>query len=436
MNAIDSSTTSVPARVRGARQRAKRSRVTSRNCSFALLLLTATSAIGAGCDSATSPGERGQTVQSRIWASTPVSNDAVFGFETMGAWSTTTTGATLAQSTTHSQGSYSLAVRPSNSNGYTPLASIPLSTLSTVGPILAVDVMLPKTQVNPWWYGAVQAYLNCPSRSIHSQFLGQVELTGKPLAAWNTVSFPVNTSYIAALLNAGYSDLVIAVALNVQVPTTATYYVDNLRFLPAAVNGCNGLPNRTSCTDGNACTVGDACQSNICKPGPAVTCVALDPCHAVGTCAPSTGICSNPVKTNGVSGDDGNGHVMCGSPPMCTMEDNAHCGPNCLDCAGVLGPGAQCSAHACTCAAAEIMCGSPPTCRMEDNAHCGPNCLDCAGVLGPGAQCSAHACTCAGGGQIMCGSPPMCTMEDNAHCGPNCLDCTVSDKTCQNGACI
>ena len=57
-------------------------------------------------------------------------------------------------------------------------------------PILAVDVMLATAQANPYWYGAVQAPINCPSQSIDSQFLSQVERIAKPRNTWNTVTFP------------------------------------------------------------------------------------------------------------------------------------------------------------------------------------------------------------------------------------------------------
>ena len=174
----------------------------------------------------------------------------------------------------------------------------------------------------------MQIYLNRPSRAIYSQFLAQVELTGKPLNVWNTINFPLNSTLVTALLKSGYTDLVITVVLNVQVPTTGTYYLDNLRFLPVAGNGCNGLPNGTSCTDSNACTVGDTCQSNVCKPGTAVTCSALDQCHTAGLCSPSTGECSNPVKSNGSPCDDGN---VCTQGDSCqngVCKGSGTCGPS------------------------------------------------------------------------------------------------------------
>lgn len=262
---------------------------------------------GMACDSgpATDNGGVG-TIQSQIKATgSSLSNDVVLGFEAAGAWSTTTTGATLAQSTVHSQGGASLSIKPSSSNGYTPLVSVPLSTLAQVSSVLAVDVMLPSYQPNPQWLGTMQVTLNAPSRSLYSQFLGQVELTGKPLNVWNTVTFPMNNRYITALLNGGYSDLAITIALNVQVPTTGTYYVDNLRFIPASSSGCSGLPNGTACSDNNACTTGDTCQSNTCRSGAAVNCPAADQCHQAGVCNRTTGVCAYAIKPNGTACNDG-----------------------------------------------------------------------------------------------------------------------------------
>ncbi len=55
----------------------------------------------------------------------------------------------------------------------------------------------------------------------------------------------------------------------------------------------------TTCTDGNACTLGDTCQAGSCASGTPVTCTAMDECHAVGTCDPTSGTCSNPALPDG-----------------------------------------------------------------------------------------------------------------------------------------
>jgi hypothetical protein len=227
-------------------------------------------------------------------------------------------------------------VHPSNSNGYTPIKSVAMTTLAVVSPALAVDVMLPTYQPNPNWYGTAQAYIDCPSRNIYSQFLNQVELTGKPLGVWDTIYFTLANSWLAGLLQSGYSDLTITVVLNVQVPTPGIYFIDNLRFLPLPFSACGGRPNGTFCTDNNACTTGDACLFGACQPGSAVPCTASDQCHEVGTCNPATGVCSDPVKQGSPPCDDGNactqtdlciGGVCTGSNPLpCPAPDQCHVG--------------------------------------------------------------------------------------------------------------
>jgi hypothetical protein len=304
----------------------------AKRCLVASLALVFASQFGLGCEGQPVTEEAQESQQMLV---PDIAQSDVLGFEVAGAWSTTTAGAVLAQSTKHTQGSYSLSVRPSNSNGFTPIKSIPLSTLSTVSPTLAVDIMLPTYQPNPYYYGAAQAYLNCPSRNIYSQFLSQVELTGKPLNVWNTVTFPVSNAMVTGLLQAGYTDLTITVVLNVQAPTTGIYNIDNLRFVPQPANRCGGMPNGTSCTDANACTQGDTCQAGVCRAGTAVVCPGADQCNTAGTCNPSTGACSPVVrKSDGTPCNDGNActqvdacqaGVCTGTVPVvCTVSDVCH----------------------------------------------------------------------------------------------------------------
>src|SRR5262249_19333618 len=91
--------------------------------------------------------------------------------------------------------------------------------------------------------------------------------------------------------------------------------------------------NGSACSDGNGCTQNDTCQAGTCVSGPAVVCPAPDQCHNAGTCAPATGLCSNPNKTNGTACNDG---LACTTPDTCT---NGTCG----------GPGRVCDdGIACT----------------------------------------------------------------------------------------
>ena len=217
-----------------------------------------------------------------------VSVGDVMGFENAADWSTTTSGATIASSTTHTQGSLSLSVRPSPSNGWTPLFSVPISTLAGLSPTLAVDVMLPTQQANPYWFGAIQMYINCPSHNIYTAYLSQIELTGKPLGVWQTLTFPLPSSAVTSLLASGYSDLTFEITLNVAVPTSGAYLFDNLRIVPLASNGCAGQPNGTSCNDGNACTQIDTCQGGTCLGSNLLDCDDNNAC-TVDSCDPSAG---------------------------------------------------------------------------------------------------------------------------------------------------
>lgn len=65
------------------------------------------------------------------------------------------------------------------------------------------------------------------------------------------------------------------------------------------------LPPGTACSDGNPLTLDDICREGACNgedPCDAVTCTALDQCHAVGDC--SFGVCSDPPKVDGATCDD------------------------------------------------------------------------------------------------------------------------------------
>src|SRR3989441_779317 len=68
---------------------------------------------------------------------------------------------------------------------------------------------------------------------------------------------------------------------------------------------------------GNACTQTDTCQSGLCTGSNPVVCTASDQCHDAGTCNTSTGVCSNPPKTDGTACNDGD---------ACTQTDTCRGG--------------------------------------------------------------------------------------------------------------
>src|SRR5205823_13512077 len=62
--------------------------------------------------------------------------------------------------------------------------------------------------------------------------------------------------------------------------------------------GCQHANNTAPCDDASACTTNDTCSGGTCGRT-AVVCTALDACHQAGTCAPATGMCSNPASPMG-----------------------------------------------------------------------------------------------------------------------------------------
>jgi YD repeat-containing protein len=107
---------------------------------------------------------------------------------------------------------------------------------------------------------------------------------------------------------------------------------------PTAANG-------TACNDNNACTQTDTCASGVCTGSNPVTCTASDQCHVAGTCSPSTGVCSNPTAANGTACNDGNpcdlsdtcqsGACTAGGSVVCTAIDSCHLVGTCSPSTGV-----------------------------------------------------------------------------------------------------
>ena len=94
----------------------------------------------------------------------------------------------------------------------------------------SVDLFIPSAQPNPFWTGALQMYLSCPSGNTYHQFIGQVDLTGKPQSRYSTLRFPLPAS-IRTLLGQPHDDCSIQFALNVN-NTPQTWLFDNFRFTP------------------------------------------------------------------------------------------------------------------------------------------------------------------------------------------------------------
>jgi RHS repeat-associated protein len=115
-----------------------------------------------------------------------------------------------------------------------------MGSLGSVGPLVMLDILLPTQQGNPYWFGDVQMFANAPSVGIYNQYLGQVELTGLPLATWQTLPFQL-TSDLVTRLSGSYSDLTLTIAINVPANETGHYLLDNLRFVQAVTPILEGI---------------------------------------------------------------------------------------------------------------------------------------------------------------------------------------------------
>jgi len=243
-------------------------------------------------------------------------------------------------------------------------------------------------------------------------------------------------------------------------------------------------PDGTLCNDNNACNSMDTCQAGVCTGSDPIKCVAQDQCHDVGTCNPSTGVCSNPLKANGALCDDGNactqldtcqaGTCTGSMPTVCTASDQCHTAGFCDAISGVCSNPIKANGSACndgdactkkdTCNAGVCTGTNPVICSPSDSCHdlgtCDPATGMCSNpVKADGAACDDNdKCTqtdTCNAGECFGGDPLACAPSDQCHdagtCDPTtgmcsnpnkadgtaCSDedkCTEGD-TCQAGIC-
>jgi RHS repeat-associated protein len=227
-----------------------------------------------------------------------------------------------------------------------------------------------------------------------------------------------------------------------------------------ATGTCTNPPktNGTACNDGNACTLTDTCQSGTCTGSNPVTCTAQDQCHDVGTCTPATGVCTNPAKTNGTACNDGNactltdtcqsGTCTGSNPVTCTAQDQCHDVGTCTPTTGVCTNPAKTNGTACndgnactltdTCQSGTCTGSNPVSCTAQDQCHDVGTCTPATGTCTNPAKTNGTACndgnactqtdTCQSG--TCTGSNPVtCTAQDVCH---DVGTCDSSSGSCSN----
>jgi hypothetical protein len=101
----------------------------------------------------------------------------------------------------------------------------------------------------------------------------------------------------------------------------------------------------TPCEDGNLCTNGTTCKAGACSGGQLTYCAPQDQCHGEGVCNPRTGTCTNPLRGDTTPCDDGDpctfgdicvqGTCQSGSPKTCLAADSCHLNGTCDPTSGV-----------------------------------------------------------------------------------------------------
>ncbi|MEO6598413.1 MAG: LamG domain-containing protein, partial [Polyangiaceae bacterium] len=173
-----------------------------------------------GCGNALSGPSEGEPVQRAMQSLSSAS--AVLGFESATAWQGL---GSLTLSTEHTEGNSSLAVQP---QGYVLYASDRVAFPAEVRSI-ALDMKLP-APAPPYWAGAVQLYLDCPTHGVWNSYVGQVELMGLPRDTFTTLTFALSSA-LRTQLASGCEQMELRLALNVPLTLPAqSYLLDNLRL--------------------------------------------------------------------------------------------------------------------------------------------------------------------------------------------------------------
>jgi len=261
----------------------------------------------------------------------------------------------------------------------------------------------------------------------------------------------------------------------------------------APASSCAGLPDTTPCSDGSACTTNDQCVSGACVPGTPVDCKALDQCHAVGICDPSTGHCSNPPKDDNTPCDDanactqtdvclegvcsGSNPVPCPAPDLCQnpgvcdehtgacQYTNKDAGTLCRPaaglcdvaevCDGTVGrcpddqfapPATECRPAADLCDVAEVCDGRGAACPDDQFAPPTTECRPSAGACDVPERCSGTSSACPSDTKLpagtvcratagLCDAPEACDGINPACPNDASVQCPVLDQ-CHDAVCI
>ncbi len=218
------------------------------------------------------PDARDEIGRSRQAISTGASVEDSLGFETLDAWSPLWSAVQLSLNSQYkTQGQHSLQL---SNLGWAEVESRRFLKseldLGVASVLVRYDLRLPKRPVNPWWLGATQLYIDCPSAGLQNQYIGQVELTGKSSGKFNRIEFSLPPEVTNAL-QVEYDDLSIRIVVNAPYGS-APHQLDKLRFAVACGDG-DELPLSAACDRVENCANGGdevGCPEFDCGDGSSV----------------------------------------------------------------------------------------------------------------------------------------------------------------------
>jgi FtsP/CotA-like multicopper oxidase with cupredoxin domain len=161
-------------------------------------------------------------------------NADILGFEDSTDWSSADVA--LTPDPRHTQGASSIALA---AHGFVTLKSRPFELSGPLAAAVTLDFFLPTQQPNPAAPGAVQVYVDCPSKGVNNAFIGQASLTGRPFGAFSHLSVAVPAK-VASSVGSFCEDFDFAISVQVPANATGTYLVDNIQGLP--VTAASPLP--------------------------------------------------------------------------------------------------------------------------------------------------------------------------------------------------
>jgi hypothetical protein len=138
------------------------------------------------------------------------------------------TSAVLANSTDRVDGHFALSMVP---NGYTWLESVAMDQSAAKGfRMLALSFKL-STMINPYYYGSIALFFDCPSMGVWNQQVGQIELTGLPLGIWNTKPMMIDPALGSLLTGKTFTDFKVRLVVNIPAGSGPVLF-DYMRMIP------------------------------------------------------------------------------------------------------------------------------------------------------------------------------------------------------------